>query len=159
MQTGNCSPIELGVSADTRHCYDSAEPGCECSCSKPTQLNRYAIDHISRDHPERQDWLSGNLEAVRNAVTAPDILSAELQYKTAMKHWTQCRVIEHPGGTGNYLVVVLSLATLEGRESEFHQVITVYPAERRKFFNKQGNLKLKWQTYKIKGLSPQKLSP
>ncbi len=57
-----------------------------------------------------------------------------------MGHWTQCPAIEHPAKSRRYLTVILSLAAIDGEESDYHQVVTVFPAQRRQFFDAQGNL-------------------
>lgn len=140
-------PIHLGNSADTRHCYNITMSGYDCLCSKPTQLNQFAIKHINDDHPERQDWLADNIEAIKTAIATPELLYAELEYKPNMKHWTQCHAIRHPAESEDYLIVVLSLATQDGEESEFHQVVTVFPTKKRKFFYGSGDLRPKRRLY------------
>ncbi|MCX6344619.1 MAG: hypothetical protein NT018_06045 [Armatimonadetes bacterium] len=142
------SPINLGVNADTRHFYCQTIPGFDHLRPKPTQLNQFAMEHINNDHPDRQDWLAENLETICTAVASPEILYAKLDYKSNMKHWTQCHAIEHPANSSEYLIVILSLAALDNEESEFHQVVTVFPAKRRKFFDGEGNLRPKWRLYK-----------
>ena len=83
---------------------------------------------------------------MRGRRAAPAILYAQLIYKPKMGHWTQCPAIEHPAKSRRYLTVILSLAAIDGEESDYHQVVTVFPAQRRQFFDAQGNLRPKYKT-------------
>ncbi len=138
MQVGRGSPIEtvhLGVCADLRYLYPGGEPGCDYVRSAEVVANPYGIQHITREHPERASLLAGEIMAIRRAVESPELVSRHLDYRTRAGHWSQAIAASALEQRAQYVVVVFSLANMPGEpESEFHQMITLYPAKRRYFY-------------------------
>lgn len=139
--------LDLGELADTSHCYAPDAPGCNCLSAKPTYLNKVAMVHVMRDHPERYTWMGDKTEVTRAAIQAPEILSRCLTYHKRWGHWTELRAVEESKGSGNYLCVVISLAKPQSDHADYHQIATVYPAKKRKFFTDEGAVRPEWQLY------------
>lgn len=137
--------IFLGVSADLRNLYDVETPGREHLGAKPTYMNEYVRNHIVQDHPERLEWVESSTGLIAEAVRKPIIVYRGLVYKDQIGHWSQAYVAKNPTDEGQLVTVVLSLAAIEGEESEIHQVITVYPSKHRDFYRgNPGEIKERW---------------
>lgn len=140
-------PQELGNLAELRYLYSEDEPGREFLRPLPVMINKWALDHIKQDHPERVKWLSQNRKIIEKTIQLPELAYKQLEYKDQMGHWSQM-LVKQIEGQKDYLVIVISLARLEGIESEVHQIITMYRARKRTFFkaDKDGNeaIRPKW---------------
>lgn len=137
----------LGDLKDLRDLYPEEMPGREHLRPLPVVVNKWALDHIRNDHPERVEWLSQNGHVARLVVESPDFVYSNLEYKDRMDHWAQM-LVRKIEGEDDYLVMVLSLARLQGEESDLHQAITMYLAREKTFFkiDNSGNkvLRPKW---------------
>jgi SPP1 gp7 family putative phage head morphogenesis protein len=140
-------PQKLGDLVELRHLYPENESGREFLRPLPVVINKWALDHIKQDHPERVKWLSQNREVIEKTVKTPELVYKQLEYKDQMGHWSQM-LVRQIEGQKDYLAIVISLARLEGMESETHQIITMYRARRKTFFkaDKNGNeaIRPKW---------------
>jgi len=147
-------PRPLGEMPDLRERYPPMERGREHLRRAEVYLTPHGIGHLRRQHPERLEWLSQSAELLRLVIGEPAIASRHLEFKADMGHWAVTLAAPLPGRPTAYVTVVLSLANLDGPESDFHQLITAYRAKRQDFYTAEGKLKERWIEVKQQKTGP-----
>jgi hypothetical protein len=151
---GAIGPHLLGEMVDLRGEYPPAEPGREYLRKAEVFLTRHGIDHLRQHHPERLEWLRQSVELLRLAIGQPGIASRHLDFKADMGHWAITLAAPLPARPTAYVSVVLSLANLDGPESDSHQLITAYRAKRRDFYTAEGKVKGRWIELRQQKIGP-----
>lgn len=146
-------PHFLGRMPDLRGLYPAGEPGTAHLRGAVVYLTAFGIRHIRQEHPERIEWLRSSAELLRLVIESPEIAGLGLEYKARMGHWAVTLASPIPGRRGAYVSVVVSLANLDGPESDFHQLITAHRSKGRDFYDGEGTLKGRWIGVKKRGAS------
>jgi hypothetical protein len=126
----------FGVSFDLREQFPSSEPWREhLRAMEVIAYPSLFHIHLKPATPEGAKRIA-KLEQAPHllplAVQGPELVHGEPEYNEG--HWIQAYAVENPGNAGHFVVVVVSLANLEGEESAHHKVVTVFPAKRRNVF-------------------------
>lgn len=127
-------PRRIADLPDHREWYAETEPGAACLRPLPVLFAVASAYHIRAHHAEREAWIAEIPDAIRRTVESPEIVYRQLEWKHEMGHWTQACAKRGEGGKGDFLVVVLSAARLEGCEADAHQIVTIYPARASSLF-------------------------
>ena len=146
-------PESLGVLPALTAVFPGGTEGLVYITSREVLFTEAVVAHVLAEHPERVRWIAGHKEDLRRAVQYPEFVSRELEYKERMGHWSL--TIGACMGSGGCVALAISLARMRGEpESDFHQVITAYPAKANYFFRTEQSgkrvLKPRWLEVKQK---------
>ena len=142
--------IPLGWSADLQGVYDSSVPGVTHLRRMPTIIPIITLKHLREKPPsehrlevvQRRDYL------ILQAIQSPTLVYSPSEYTMQRGFYRQAYAARDEYRPDCWILVVLSLAQLMGRNAQYHQVVTIHPANTSKFYNANNVLVARWMEVK-----------
>lgn len=138
--------IPLGWSADLRSIYPPDVPGRAHLRAMPTLIPISALRHV-REKPPTENRLvevQRRNHLISQAIQAPTLVYAPDRYTMEHGFYRQACAARDKYNPHCWLLVVLSLARLAGRNSEYHQAVTLIPKSTDNFYRANGILISRW---------------
>lgn len=110
----------IGQAVDLRGDYPAGLPGIECLTCRKVVIDGTGKHHIlSKDDQDRFLFIVAHFEYIQQALSYPEYIYAEPQYKHELRRWSQVYAVEVPA-TGRFMTVVVSLARIDEPEAPHH---------------------------------------